>query len=41
MGLDLSDVEEEASGSQRPQSIAVWNAHAAEYNDDISLADTC
>jgi hypothetical protein len=41
MNLDLSDVKVETSGSQQPHSIAAWNAHIAEYIDDISLADTC
>jgi len=37
----LSDVKEEDSGSQRPKSIAVRNAHIAEYIYDISLTDNC
>jgi hypothetical protein len=41
MGLDLSDVGEEILRSQQSQSIAVWNAHIAEYIDDIALTDTC
>jgi hypothetical protein len=41
MDLDLSDVKVETSGSQRLHSIAVWNAHIAEYIDDIALTNTC
>jgi hypothetical protein len=39
--LILPDVKVETSGSQRPHSIAVWNAHFAEYIDDIALTNTC